>query len=100
MARTGVLLAAAGAVGALVVGWWMLQRRRPRAKKPHAPRAFEGEMATIAASISREELNYALVEFRGVPINPSFAPAVLEELMNQFETRDSDVFVASYPKVM
>ena len=55
-------------------------------------------MAAVAASLTREQLNYALVEFRGVPVNPSFDVATLERLTAEFATRATDCFVNSYPK--
>ena len=58
-------------------------------------------MAAVAASLTREQLNYALVEFRGVPVNPSFDVAFLGRLTAEFVPRagdHADVFVNSYPK--
>lgn len=43
-------------------------------------------------------VNYNLVNFRGVPQNPTFRPAELEQLVSTFETRDNDVFICTYPK--
>ena len=43
-------------------------------------------------------VNYNLVNFRGVPQNPTFQVDGLETLACTFETRNDDVFICTYPK--
>ena len=90
---TPLLLGAATAAAAAA---WVLWRRRRQQR--HTPRPLPPRMAAVAASLTREQLNYALVEFRGVPVNPSFDVATLERLTAEFATRATDCFVNSYPK--
>ena len=47
---------------------------------------------------SAADKNYNLVDFRGVPQNPTFRVDELESLVTTFEARSGDVFVCTYPK--
>jgi hypothetical protein len=44
------------------------------------------------------ETDYKLVKVRGVPQNPTFDEKKFEEVIDTFETRDGDVFIATFVK--
>lgn len=41
---------------------------------------------------------YKLVKIRGIPQNPSFVVARFESIIDNFKTRDDDVFVSTFVK--
>ena len=47
---------------------------------------------------SAADKNYNLINFRGVPQNPTFRVEELESLVSSFEARAGDIFICTYPK--
>lgn len=69
----------------------ILKKEVPCARAPSAP------LLTIE-SLSCLPQNYNLVDFRGVPQNPTFRVDELETLVTTFDARAGDIFICTYPK--
>ena len=52
----------------------------------------------LAVDFDAKDRNYNMVDFRGVPQNPTFRVDELETLVTTFNSRPSDVFICTYPK--
>lgn len=48
--------------------------------------------------IEAESVGYIMTKVRGVPQNPLFDVTMFEKMIDEFETRDKDVFVCTYVK--
>ena len=53
-------------------------------------------LSDLAAKFDSSD--YKLVNIRGIPQNPWFDVAKFEDIIDNFETRDNDVFVSTYVK--
>ena len=56
-------------------------------------------MSAILKELSETEgLEYNIVRVRGIPQNPTFDADLFDKLIDNFETRDGDVFISTYVK--
>ena len=55
-------------------------------------------LAKLATEKTAESVGYNLVKVRGIPQNPTFNAPAFEDIIDNFHTRDGDVFISTFVK--